>query len=53
MLFRVASDVKDFIYPGLLDFVPKRLGKGRVQAIVWEEMEHIALLGKELGALQP
>jgi len=33
--------------------VPKRLGKDRIQAIILEEMEHIALLGKELGALRP
>jgi rubrerythrin len=40
-------------YTGMLDFVPKRLGKDRIQAIIREEMEHIALLGKELGVLQP
>ena len=40
-------------YTGMLNFVPKRLGKDRIQAIIREEMEHIALLGKELGALRP
>lgn len=39
-------------YTGMLDFVPQRLGKDRIQGIIREEMEHIALLGKELGALQ-
>lgn len=40
-------------YTGMLDHVPKRLGKDRIEGIIREEMEHIALLSKELGALKP
>ena len=40
-------------YTGMLDYVPKRLGKDRIEGIIREEMEHIALLSKELGALKP
>ena len=40
-------------YTGMLDYVPKRLGKDRIEGIIREEMGHIALLGKELGALKP
>jgi len=40
-------------YTGMLEYVPKRLGKDRIEGIIREEMGHIALLSKELRALSP
>ncbi len=39
-------------YVGLKDLVPARAGKDKVEAIIKEEMGHIALLNKELAALK-
>jgi rubrerythrin len=39
-------------YTGMLDYVPKRLGKDRIEGIIREEIGHIALLSKELRALK-
>jgi len=33
------------------ELVPQRLGKDRIEAIIKEEMAHIASLSKELAAL--
>ena len=38
-------------YLGLQDLVPERLGKGKVDGIVKEEMGHVALLKGQLAAL--
>lgn len=40
-------------YTGMLEYVPRRLGKDRIEAIIREEMGHIGLLSKELSALRP
>ncbi|MHC4455560.1 MAG: ferritin family protein [Planctomycetota bacterium] len=37
-------------YLGLKDFVPARLGKDWVEAIIKEEMSHIAILNRRLAA---
>ena len=37
-------------YLGMKEAVPKNLGKGRIEAIIKEEMEHIRMLSKELVA---
>lgn len=39
-------------YVGMQEMLPERLGKGRVDEIIKEEMAHIALLSKELALLQ-
>ena len=39
-------------YVGLRDFVPVRAGKEKVEAIIREEMGHIATLNKQLAALK-
>ena len=39
-------------YLGLKDIVPERLGKHRVDAIIREEMGHVAALGKALASLK-
>ncbi len=39
-------------YTGLKDLVPVRAGKDKVEAIIKEELGHIATLRKELAALQ-
>lgn len=39
-------------YTGMQDYVPKRLGKDRIDGIIREEMGHIAMLSKELRALR-
>lgn len=39
-------------YTGLKDLVPVRAGKEKVEAIIREELGHIATLRKELAALQ-
>ena len=38
-------------YVGMQDFVPERLGSGKIAGIIKEEMGHIALLSQELRAL--
>jgi rubrerythrin len=40
-------------YLGIKEMVPERLGKHRVDAIIKEEMGHIAVLSKELSSLKP
>ena len=39
-------------YLGMKELVPERLGKGKVDAIIKEEMNHLASLGSELAALR-
>jgi len=39
-------------YLGMKDLVPESLGKGRIDAIIKEEMAHIKTLSKELIALK-
>ncbi len=39
-------------YLGLKDFVPARAGKDKVEAIIKEEMSHIATLNQKLAALK-
>lgn len=39
-------------YLGMKDLVPESLGKGRIDAIIKEEMSHIKTLSKELIALK-
>ena len=39
-------------YLGMKDLVPESLGKGRIDAIIKEEMAHIRTLGKELIAVK-
>ena len=48
------SAEKDSIifYLGLKDFVPARAGKDKVEAIIREEMTHIAILNRELPVLK-
>ena len=48
------SAEKDSIifYLGLKDFVPARAGKDKVEAIIREEMAHIAILNRELPVLK-
>ncbi|MCK5507113.1 MAG: ferritin family protein [Desulfobacterales bacterium] len=38
-------------YLGMKDLVPENLGKKKIAEIIKEEMSHIRLLGKELGAI--
>lgn len=38
------------LYLGMRDVVPQRLGRGRVDDIIREEMGHIAVLSQELAA---
>jgi len=40
------------LYLGMRDMVPERLGKDRVDAIIKEEMGHIATLSNELASLK-
>ena len=39
-------------YLGLKEMVPERLGKHRIDAVVKEEMGHIAVLSRELASLK-
>ena len=39
-------------YLGMKELVPERLGKDRIDAIIKEEMGHLASLGRELAALR-
>jgi len=39
-------------YLGIKELVPERLGKGRIDAIIREEMNHITSLSKRLAALR-
>lgn len=39
-------------YLGMRDLVPESLGKGRIDGIIREEMDHLATLGKELAGLR-
>lgn len=39
-------------YLGLKDFVPAKTGKDKVEAIIKEEMSHIAILSQKLAALK-
>jgi rubrerythrin len=39
-------------YLGMKDLVPESLGKGRIDAIIKEEMSHIKTLSKELMAIK-
>jgi rubrerythrin len=38
------------LYLGMKDMVPERLGKGRIDDIIREEMGHIAVLSEELAS---
>ena len=38
-------------YLGINEMVPERLGKGRVDDVIKEEMSHITILNRELSAL--
>ena len=54
-ILKLAIDAeKDSIvfYLGLKDFVPAKAGKDRVEAIIKEEMGHIAVLNRRLPALK-
>ena len=54
-ILKLAIDAeKDSIvfYLGLKDFVPVKAGKDRVEAIIKEEMGHIAVLNRRLPALK-
>ena len=39
-------------YTGLKDFVPSKAGKDKVEAIIKEEMGHIALLNQKLSSVE-
>jgi rubrerythrin len=39
-------------YLGMKDVVPERLGRGKVEEIIKEEMGHVALLSRELETLR-
>lgn len=39
-------------YLGMKEIVPERLGRHRIDAIIKEEMGHIAVLGKEMASLK-
>ena len=39
-------------YLGMKEIIPERLGKGRIDGIIKEEMRHISVLSKELEAVQ-
>jgi rubrerythrin len=39
-------------YLGMRDLVPERLGKGKIEDIIREEMEHIAILSSELAKVK-
>jgi len=39
-------------YLGLKDFVPAKAGKDKVEAIIREEMSHIAVLNQKLASLK-
>ena len=39
-------------YLGMKELVPQRLGKDRIDGIIKEEMDHIAILSKELTSLK-
>jgi len=52
-VLRIAIDAeKDSIvfYVGIKDMVPEKLGKGRVDGVINEEMGHITLLSTALGS---
>ncbi len=54
-IFKIAIDAEKnsvVFYVGLKDLVPDRAGKDKVEAIIKEEMGHIATLNKELAALK-
>ena len=54
-VLRIAIDAEKnsvVFYTGLKDLVPVRAGKDKVEAIIREELGHIATLRKELAALQ-
>jgi len=38
-------------YLGMKDLVPESLGRGKIEAIIREEMRHIRILGEKLAAL--
>jgi rubrerythrin len=39
-------------YVGMKDAVPERLGRGKVEEIIQEELRHVALLSRELETLR-
>jgi len=54
-ILRMALELeKDSVvfYQGIREIVPERLGKGRIEAIIKEEMKHITQLSSQLGSLK-
>lgn len=54
VLMTAAGMEKDSIvfYLGMKELVPERLGKGRIDAIIREEMSHLGSLNRELAKLR-